>query len=288
MKPVLLDYPPNTGTDFRQSSADRRRNQAAFFFGMGGRQQFQALFDHLPDVDFFAKDADGRFVAAGAGLLRRLGLSREEEILGLTDADIHPARVAREIRQDDLRVMETRQPLIGRVEALFTRSQAKDWYVTTKLPIFDLKGDVIGIMGFVRPCRRDEKAPFCSERIQAVVAFIQVEYPRAISSPELARIASLSVRQLNRLFREVFGMSTQAFIIRTRVQAASDALLLSDKPLADIAVETGFCDQSAFSRRFSEHTGESPLKYRQRLQRGGPAGMSKMGGMADGHKNSSQ
>lgn len=110
--------------------------QAEFFGRMGGRQQFQALFDHLPDVHFFAKDADGRFVAGGAGVLQRLGFSREEELFGLTDADIHPARVAREIREDDLRVMQSRQPLLGRVEALFTRSQATDWYVTTKLPIY--------------------------------------------------------------------------------------------------------------------------------------------------------
>ena len=64
-------------------------------------------------------------------------------------------------------------------------------------------------------------------------------------------------------------MSTQEFIVRTRVQAASDALLLTDKSLADIALAHGFCDQSAFCRRFSEHTGETPLKYRQRHRRGG-------------------
>ena len=235
---------------------------------MGGRQQFQALFDHLPDVHFFAKDADGRFVAGSAGLLLRLGFSREEDILGLTDADIHPARVAREIREDDLRVMQSREPLLGRVEALFTRSQAKDWYVTTKLPLLDREGEVIGIMGFVRPCGSGEKAPPCAERIQPVVAHIQAEYARNLTAPELARVANLSVRQLHRLFHEVFGMSTQAFIVRTRVQAASDALLLTGKPLADIAIEHGFCDQSAFCRRFSEHTGETPLKFRQRHRRG--------------------
>jgi AraC-like DNA-binding protein len=251
------------------AARDSHAARAAFFARMGGWQQFQALFDHLPDVHFFAKDAKGHFVAASKGVLQRLGFSCEEELLGLTDADIHPARVAREIRDDDLRVMQTGEPLLGRVEALFTCSQAKDWYVTTKLPIFDLRGEVIGIMGFVRPCRRDEKAPPCADRIQRVVAHIQAEYARPIPADELARIANLSVRQLHRLFHEVFGMSTHAFIVRTRVQAASDALLLTEKSLADIAVEHGFCDQSAFCRRFSEHTGETPLRYRQRHRRDG-------------------
>ena len=268
MKSLHLQHPAAAGAYPDHPFAARRRMQAEFFARMGGRQQFQALFDHLPDVHFFAKDAEGRFVAGGAGLLQRLGFSREEELLGLTDADIHPARTAREIREDDLRVMQTGKPLRGRVEALFTRSRATDWYVTTKLPIFSLNREVIGIMGFVRPCQRDKNAPLRADRIQPVIAHIQAEYARPIAAPELARLANLSVRQLHRLFHEFFGMSTQAFIVRTRLQAASDALLLSDKPLSDIAVEHGFCDQSAFCRRFCEHTGETPLKFRQRHRRG--------------------
>jgi AraC-like DNA-binding protein len=66
------------------------------------------------------------------------------------------------------------------------------------------------------------------------------------------------------MFKEAFGLSPQAFLIRTRVQAASDDLLLTDKTLSEIALEHGFCDQSALSRRFIEHTGETPRKFRQR------------------------
>ena len=84
-----------------EPGAEGRALQAAFFAGMAGARQFWALFEHLPDVDFFAKDTAGRFVAGNAGLLRRLGLRSEAELIGLRDADIHPARVAREIRADD-------------------------------------------------------------------------------------------------------------------------------------------------------------------------------------------
>ena len=49
--------------------------------------------------------------------------------------------------------MRTRCPLVDRVEALCANTNAKDWFLTTKLPIVDAKGDVIGIMGFVRPYR---------------------------------------------------------------------------------------------------------------------------------------
>lgn len=240
-----------------------RTAQSAFFRRMGP-DQFRTLFAHLPDVHFFAKGADGRFVAASAGLLLRLGFSREEEILGLTDADIHPARVVQDIRADDLRVMRTREPLIDRVEALFTRSNAKDWYVTTKLPIVDARGKVIGIMGFVRPYRREGVAVPGAARLEPAVAHIQSHHRESIGIPKLARLAHLSERQLNRLFQEVFGMSAQEFTVRTRVQAASDDLLQTEKSLSEIALEHGFYDQSAFSRQFNQHTGETPLKFRQR------------------------
>ncbi len=230
---------------------------------MAGGRQFWALFEHLPDVDFFAKDVAGRFVAGNAGLLRRLGLRGEEDLIGLTDADIHPARVAREIREDDVRVMGTREPLIDRVEALFTRNQAKAWYVTTKLPIVDAGGRVIGIMGFVRPYRQNGGMVPDGEGLEATVAHIQAHHSEHISIPELARMAHLSERQLNRRFREVFGMSPQAFLLRTRVQAASDELVATNKSLVDIAQCHGFCHQAAFSRQFKAHTGETPLRFRQ-------------------------
>ena len=244
--------------------AARREFQEAFFARMGGRQQFQALFEHLPDVHFFAKDADGRFVATSTGVLQKLDFRREEDLIGLTDADIHPPRVAREIRADDLHVMTTRQPLIGRVEALFTRTQSKGWYVTTKLPIFDPRGEVIGIMGFVQSYRRASGEVPSAQRLEAVVAHIHSHHAEQMTIPNLARIAHLSERQLGRRFQEVFGMSPQEFIVRTRVQAASVDLIRTDKALSEIAFDHGFYDQSAFSKQFNQHTGEKALSYRQR------------------------
>ena len=242
--------------------------QAAFFARMGGRQQFQGLFEHLPGVCFFVKDAEGRFMAANGLCLRRMGFSAEAEVIGKTDADVHPERVAREIREDDLRVMKSREPLVDRVEALFIRSQAKDWYVTTKLPVLDTKGEVIGVMGFVRPFHGGEMRQAGLARLEPVVACIQKQHGRKIEIPKLAKLAHVSPRQLHRLFQAAFGMSTQVFIVRTRVQAASDELLLTELPISEIALKHGFCDQSAFSRAFSEHTGETPLQFRRRHRLG--------------------
>lgn len=249
--------------------------QASFFARMGYTQQFRALLEHLPDVYFFAKDAQGRFMAFDRRMLQRLGFPGEAEVVGKTDGDIHPPRTAQEIRDDDRRVMETRQPLIDRVEMLYARSHANGWYATTKLPILTPEGEVIGVMGFVRPYRPAECMLPGVERLERVTAHIHRHHAQALRIEDLARLACLSQRQLNRLFHSVFGMSTQAFIMRTRVEAASESLRSTNKSLSEIAIEHGFCDQSAFSRRFSEHTGETPLRFRQRHRRSVGAAMQR-------------
>ncbi len=238
--------------------------QDSFFWRMGGGQQFRFLFDQLPDVHFFAKDVNGHFMAAGRGVLDRLNLATEEDILGLRDEDIHPPRIAKEIRRDDEQVMRTRQPLVDRVEALFSRSHAKDWYVTTKLPIIDDANRVIGIMGFVRPFERNRFPKEDNSRLKESVDFIHEHHKGRIEVSEIAELARLSQRQLNRKFHETFGMSVQEFIMRTRIQAASDELIQTDKRLAEIAAHCGFCDQSAFGQQFRKHTGETPLEFRRR------------------------
>ena len=135
---------PEPEGDKPESTLSPKAFQAAFFERMGLAQQFRALFEFLPDIDFFAKDTEGRFVVVGAGMIRRIGALREEDMLGVSDSTIHPPFVARAIRWDDLQVMRTRQPIVDRVEALYARTRAKDWFLTTKLPILDMNGEVIG------------------------------------------------------------------------------------------------------------------------------------------------
>ena len=78
-------------------SASRGHNdfQSEFFQRVHPAEQLLRLFEYLPDVDFFAKDTEGRFVAISAGMLRRVGARSEEDLLGVSDSTIHPPFVAR-------------------------------------------------------------------------------------------------------------------------------------------------------------------------------------------------
>lgn len=257
----------------RSPSTPRRRGpsvvgtadfQRDFLVRMGGPQQFQQLFEHLPGVSFFVKDRQSRLVFASQSFCEHLGAKSEAEIVGKTDDDFFPPHAADHFQRDDRHVMTTGQPLIGRVELWYNEQRVLDWFVTNKLPVRDTRGEIIGVMGTVRSYEGQRRTMLPMSLINSTVDFIREHHHERLTVEDLANQAGLSPRQLHRKFRDVFGLSVQDFLIKTRVQAASDALLHSDLSIAQIAAQFGFCDQSAFTQLFRKHTGLTPLKFRRR------------------------
>lgn len=251
-----------------------RSFQLSFFNRMGGVQPFRHLLEHLPDLEYFAKDKHGRFVAASSRTLHRIGVEREEDILGKMDYDFHSPSVAAAIRREDIEVMTTCRPLVGRVELLYDCSMNKQWFVTTKLPIIEPGGSVIGIMAYARPQRLEPSEELNDTPVQKVLAHIRKHHHCRIRISSLAALARISPRQLNRKFQEHFCMSVQTFIIRTRLEFAMDELCSTAKSIGDIAIDHGFYDQSSFTRQFRSYTGETPHVYRRnrRTSSGASAG----------------
>ena len=221
---------------------------------------------------FFAKDLEGRFIIVSQRMLARVGLAREEDLIGKRDDAIHPPAVVVAIRADDAEVMRSRRPLVDRVEALYSWSNAKSWFLTTKLPIVDDLGEVIGIMGYVRPYHSGRGGVEDDPQLRQVVDHLQTHFSKEIVIESLANLAHLSVRQLRRRFQKAFRMSPQEFVVRTRVQAAVQTLLESNTPIAEIAITHGFYDQSAFTRQFRQHIGETPRVFREKRARIGDGG----------------
>jgi AraC-like DNA-binding protein len=69
-----------------------------------------------------------------------------------------------------------------------------------------------------------------------------------------------------RAFRREYGVTVAEYARRLRLDWAQAQLALEDAPLARIAIEAGFADQSHFTRAFRRHTGMTPGRYRARLQ----------------------
>jgi AraC family transcriptional regulator len=84
---------------------------------------------------------------------------------------------------------------------------------------------------------------------------------------DLARECGLSVSQFSRAFRTTLGESPHQWLIRQRIERAKALLRDNETSLADIALACGFCDQSHFTRSFTEWTGISPGRWRRSVCR---------------------
>ncbi|MFY9986876.1 MAG: SpoIIE family protein phosphatase [Chthoniobacterales bacterium] len=114
------------------------------------RQQFFAfLLEHAADQIYF-KDKEGKFICASRAVAEFMGVSSPTELIGKSDFDFWSEQTAREAGADERRIMETGQPLIGKVERLVYPSGRVTWDYTTKLPLRNAAGEVIGIFGVNR------------------------------------------------------------------------------------------------------------------------------------------
>ena len=88
-------------------------------------------------------------------------------------------------------------------------------------------------------------------------------------SLRLAALASecgLSVSHFTRSFRQSFGTSPHRYLLRQRVERAQQLLSGSTYSLMEVALQTGFSDQAAFSRTFKAVVGNSPGQWRREAQ----------------------
>ncbi len=247
---------------------DKRTIKQEFIASMGDPLQLAHLFEHVPGVYFFIKDTQSRLITASRAILERLGLKHEDEIVGTTDDEFFPREIADAFARDDRRVFETGEPLIDRLEIWYNEQRVLDWFVTTKLPLRDKNDEVIGLMGITHSYegRRTMHGPFAS--VSKAVEHIRQNFREKIAGPDLARVAGMSERHLNRKFQDAFGMAPHEFVMRTRIQVAGEALARSDASIMEIALENGFCDQSAFTVQFRRRTGMTPKAFRARYRGG--------------------
>jgi len=79
--------------------------------------------------------------------------------------------------------------------------------------------------------------------------------------PTLARECGLSISHFCRAFKQSFGLSVHQYVIHRRIEYAKFLLKSSSSSLAEIALQSGFCDQAAFSRTFGRLAGTSPKRW---------------------------
>lgn len=103
------------------------------------------------DIRIYFKDLLSRFVLINSGFIAAYAPGRTaEELLGKTDFDVFSYSHAYAARIDEQEIMRTGQPIIGKMERETYKDRADAWVMSTKLPLRDERGRIIGTFGISR------------------------------------------------------------------------------------------------------------------------------------------
>jgi transcriptional regulator GlxA family with amidase domain len=98
--------------------------------------------------------------------------------------------------------------------------------------------------------------------LRRVREYVEAHLETTISIQALATIVGLSMYHFARAFKQSMGMTPHEYLVECRVRRAQELLADTDLPLSQIALASGFADQSHCARRFRERVGVSPSSYR--------------------------
>jgi AraC-like DNA-binding protein len=224
----------------------------------------EVLFDQISDVVFFVKDRQGNYEMVNQTLVERCGKRAKNELLGRTSREVFPAPLGDRFLEQDQAVCASGTPIVQNLELHLYPTRLEGWCLTDKTPLHGSDGSVIGVAGISRDLQSPGGAGDGFAEMAAAVEHVRRCFGSNLRVDELARIAGLSVYQLNRRMRSIFGITTSQLITKTRIDAASELLRRESTPIAEIANACGYFDQSAFSRVFRRTVGLTPKTYRDR------------------------
>ena len=112
------------------------------------RALFRAMIDQVPDY-LFVKDTNSRFIVANRAVAADLG-HRPQDLLGKTDFDLHQRTLARKFFADEQKVIRSGEPFVNIDEYVVDTSGERKWLSTSKVPLRNDQGDIIGIVGVAR------------------------------------------------------------------------------------------------------------------------------------------
>ena len=147
---------------------ERRRAEEALQY----EQTLMAtLMENIPDSIYF-KDTASRFLRVNHAQSRKLGRGDPAQLVGKSDADFFSGEHARQALADEQEIIRTGQPLLDAEEKETWPDGTVTWVVTTKLPLRDAAGRIIGTCGISRDITERKQAAEALERERALMRML--------------------------------------------------------------------------------------------------------------------
>ncbi len=223
----------------------------------------EQLFDRVPDIAFFVKDTQGKYITVNHSLLARHGLSSKQDAIGKRPIDICSGDFGKLPSEQDKLVLGSGLPIIDHLEMQWEMPGRPVWCLTTKVPLKDHDGRTIGIVGFSRDIRTAVAPSVVPKTFASALEQFERDLPSEASPGWLAKLANIPNHRFARTMKLIFGLTPTQYIAKSRLGKASNLLLQTEKSISEIAQICGYSDHSAFSRAFKKATGAKPIEFRR-------------------------
>lgn len=182
-------------------------------------------------------------------------MSSNDQTLPRTDNDYDPARAGLD-RDDSLTSL-----LATAAGAVHVDRQLTQRCILRAAMLLELE---ITLQGDATAQATHRPGGLVAWQVNRLKTYIDDKLNSSIRSADLAELVRLSTGHFHRAFRNAFGESPIAYVIKQRVRRAQK-LMLSDSrvSLSQVALECGMCDQAHFSRTFRRVVGTTPSAWRR-------------------------
>ena len=197
----------SANASLQQQVLERERAEGAL---AQERRLLRTVIDNLPDC-IYAKDAAGYKTLANPADLRNLRCKTEAEALGKTDFDFFPRESAEKFVADDQVVLTTGKPVLDREEFFCHEEGRKVWMRTSKLPLRDDKGNIVGLVGI----GRDTTA------LKAAEQKLEAAHRELVQASHQAGMAEVAIGVLHNVGNVLNSVTVAASVLGIRLRQSS-------------------------------------------------------------------
>jgi AraC-like DNA-binding protein len=158
--------------------------------------------------------------------------------------------------------------LYSRLNEIKKSSESYAWEIKQKILLSEILIFIneIYIVGMRK--RKSEKiTSTVHQALAEVMEYIEVNYDKDLDAQQVAQLFELNRHSLNKLFKEITGISFHKYLVNTRIIKAQELLMQGNISTTQACYESGFNDYAHFIRTFSNAVGISPGKYAKQYQK---------------------
>jgi PAS domain S-box-containing protein len=186
------------------------------------RNLLRTLIDNLPDY-VYAKDTQCQLIISNDRLADLVGAESPEQLIGKTDFELFPHEQAASFFEADQKVIQSGEPLINHEEMAVDKDGNVIWGLTSKIPLRDSQGRIIGLVGLSRDVTQLKQAQDALEKTNEVLEQRVQERVSELEQSQAALQAQIAERQ-----RAEESLSQERNLLRTLVDALPDYIFAKD------------------------------------------------------------